>query len=96
MRTLILALALLVLTACNRHDRKPDLPTADTIVQPTIVYVDRVRYVQIKPELTQEQPIAEGPLSQCPVVAKARKAALKKANSQLREIGAIEGTAVQP
>lgn len=90
-----LLLLTLALTAC-RKDHKPDLPGAGSIVTPQVVYVDRVRYVAIPTHLTQELPIAGGPLSQCPDVAAARKAGLRKANGNLREIRAIQGTAVQP
>lgn len=93
---LLIALAIAVLlAACGRKDLKPDLPTG-TVVTPSVVYVDRYVYVAIPASLTTEQPIAEGPLSQCPDVAAARKAGQRKANAQLREIRAIQGTAVKP
>lgn len=96
MRSLILMIALVALTACGKKSLvKPDLPDA-TPVAPTIVYVDRVRYVHVPKALVEEQPIAEGPLSQCPDVAAARKKALKVLNAHVREIGLIEGTAVKP
>lgn len=95
MRAWLILPPLLLLGACAGSAHKPDLPTAATIVAPRIVYVDRVRYVAIKPALTAEQPIAEGPLQICPDVARQRKAALQKANAQLREIGAIQGTDVK-
>jgi hypothetical protein len=91
---ILLILAVLLLASCASTAHKPDLPTAATIVQPRVIYVDRVRYVAIKSELTIEQPIAEGPLSQCPDVGAARKASLKKVNAQLREIHAVQGTEV--
>jgi predicted small lipoprotein YifL len=92
---LLIALALVVLLAgCGRkHVVKQDLPDS-TPVAPTIVYVDRVRYVPVPKRLVEELPIAEGPLSQCPDVAAARKKAQKVANSRLREIGLIQGTDV--
>ena len=94
MRFLIVLIALVALTACGRKGMvKPDLPDA-TPVAPTIVYVDRVRYVAVPKNLVEEEPIAEGPLSQCPDVAAARKKSLKKINARVREIGLIEGTAV--
>lgn len=89
---LILAICLL-LTACPGMT-KPDLPQG--AITPTVVFVDRHIYVTIPPALTAEQPIASGPLSQCPDVASNRKAALRKVNAQLREIRAIQGTAVKP
>jgi hypothetical protein len=91
---LILAAVVLLLTGCPGQT-KADLPK-DTVVKPTIVYVDRDVYVPIKSELTREQPIADGPLDQCPIVAHARKTSLQKANAQLREIGGIQGAPVQP
>lgn len=94
MRILIVILLAVVLAACGRKPLvKPDLPPS-TPIAPTIVYVDRVRYVKVPARLVQEQPIAEGPLSQCPDVAASRKASQKKANAQLREIGQIQGTEV--
>lgn len=87
--------AAMVLSACNRHALKPDLPGAGAVVKPEIVYVDRYIYVPIKPELTREEPIAEGPLSQCPDVGAARKAALKRINARVREIGQVQGTEAQ-
>lgn len=82
-------------SGCNsKGELKPDLP-GSTPVAPRIFYVDRVRYVQVPANLTQELPIAEGPLAQCPDVAAARKAGQKKANAQLREIRAIQGTEVK-
>lgn len=87
--------AALLLSACNRHALKPDLPGAGMVVKPEIVYVDHDIYVPIKPELTREEPIAEGPLSQCPDVGAARKAALKRLNARMREIRAIQGTEVK-
>lgn len=91
---LILAIIVVLLTGCP-GTVKPDLPTS-TVVKPSIVYVDRYVYVPIKGELTIEQPIAEGPLSQCPDVGAARKASLQKVNSQLRQIHAIQGTPAKP
>lgn len=95
MRIGILLVALVLLAGCNKAV-KPDLPGAGTIVKPEIVIVPRNIYVPIPGELTQEQPIAEGPLAQCPAVAADRKAKLRKANGQLREIRGIQGTAVKP
>ena len=92
---LILSAVVLVLAGCPGHAVKADLPH-DTVVKPAIVYVDRDVYVPIKSELTRELPIAEGPLDQCPIVAHDRKTSLQKANAQLREIGAIQGTPVKP
>lgn len=96
MRALVVLILLGTLTACGQKRLvKPDLPDA-TPIAPTIVYVDRVRYVAVPKTLVEEQPIAEGPLSQCPDVAAARKKALKVLNAHMREIGLIQGTATKP
>lgn len=79
------------LTGCTQAPVKADLPPA-TVIKPQIVYVDRYVYVQIKEGLTEQHPIAEGPLSVCPSVAAARKAELVKCNADKRGIRAIEGT----
>ncbi len=94
-RLFLLAIAAILLGGCANKAAKPDLP-GEVLVKPTIVYVDRYVYVPIKAELTRTEPIAEGPLSQCPAVAADRKAALTRAYAQLVEIGQIQGTEVQP
>ena len=78
----LLTLAL-ALTGCGR-----------TIVEPRIVYVDRMVYVEVPPRLTAAHPIAEGPLAHCPVVAAARRAELEQCNADKAAIRAIEGGAV--
>lgn len=80
MRRLALGLLTLALVGCGR-----------TVVEPRIVYVDRTVYVEVEPELTNPHPIAEGPLSQCPVVAAARKAELEACNADKAGIRRIEG-----
>lgn len=92
---IVLLLATVALAACQRGGHKPDLPEGPAVL-PEAITVERVRYVSIPAHLTQEQPIAEGPLSQCPDVAASRRAALRNANSKLREIRAIQGTEVKP
>lgn len=89
-RLLILVLATALLVGCKAAPVKADLPR--NLIKPTIVYVDRYVYVPIKSALTEEQPIAEGPLDQCPIVAKQRKVSLLKANAQLRAISTVQGT----
>ena len=92
MRLLILFAAVAIAAGCAKRGMvKPDLPDA-TPVAPTIVYVDRVRYVAVPKNLVEEEPIAEGPLSMCPDVAAARKKSMKKLNAHVREIGLIQGT----
>lgn len=95
MARLVLLLALALLAGCVGKTAKPDLP-GEVLVKPTIVYVDRYVYVPIRAELTRTEPIAEGPLSQCPAVAADRKAALQRAYAQLVEIAQIQGTEAQP
>lgn len=95
MPMIALLLATLALAACQRGGHKPDLPKGPAVV-PQAVTVERVRYIAIPAYLTQEQPVAEGPLAQCPDVAAQRRAAIQKANSQLRRIRAIQGTEVKP
>lgn len=92
----VVAVLFALLAGCGRKDVKPNLPDAGTVVAPKVVYVDRYVYVRIKSELTQEEPIAEGPLSQCPAVAAARKAGQQRANAKLRQVGQIQGTEVKP
>lgn len=94
MRLLTVALALALLAGCAREARKPDLPSS-TVVKPTAVVVEREVYVAIPAHLTEERPIATGPVEQCWPVAVERKAELIKANAQLREIGEIQGTPVK-
>lgn len=93
MARILLLIAIAVLAGCAGKGAKPDLP-GEMLVKPTIVYVDRYVYVPIRSELTRTAQIAEGPLSQCPVVAAARKAALIQANAQLVEISQVQGTEV--
>jgi hypothetical protein len=90
-----LLLAPLLLAACQRGGHKPDLPEGPAVL-PQVVTVERVRYVAIPAHLTQELPVAEGPLSQCPDVAARRRADQEKLNSRLRQIRAIQGTEVKP
>lgn len=94
---LLIAIALVLASAACRKDvRGADLPAQGAVVVPEVVTVVRERYVRIRPELTAQHPIAEGPLSQCPDVAAARKAELQKANAKLREIAGVQGTEVKP
>lgn len=88
------AIALLLvfaLSACNRQDRKPDVPRG-VIVQPKVITVTRTEYVRVPAELTDPLAIAEGPLSQCPLVAAERKKQLQKANADRKATRALSGT----
>lgn len=87
MRLLILALVL-VLTGCPDQVR-PDPP-------PTIVEVERKVYVPIPEEYTRPCPIAKGPLSEMPRVARERRTALEGCNADKAAIQKIQGTPVPP
>ena len=97
MRLLAILPALLVLAGCcrERHDLKPDLPGAGTVVAPEVVVVEKRVYVPIPGNLTAE-PIAEGPISQCFQVAAERRAALERANAKIAQCAAVQGTEVEP
>lgn len=97
MRTSATAVALLlviVLAGCNRA-RKPDLP-GGVIVKPQVVTITREVYVRVPAELTDPLPIAEGPLSQCPMVAADRKQQLLRANADRKAVRALSGTEAKP
>lgn len=90
----IAALLILALAGCDRV-RKPDLP-GGTVVMPKVVTVTREVYVRVPAELTDALPIAEGPLSQCPMVAADRKQQLLKANADRKAVRALSGTEAKP
>ncbi|CBA14762.1 hypothetical protein [Xanthomonas albilineans] len=91
---LLSVLMLAVLTGCPlRNDTRA--PHACAVLPQPVEIVRRV-YVPINPLLTTPEPVAEGPLSECPDVAAQRKAALKRANSHLQQIKQIQGTEVKP
>ena len=91
---LLAALCIALLTGCPGQARKPDLPSG-TVVKPEAVLVERRVHVAIPERLTEELPIAEGPVDMCWPVAADRRAQLVKANARFREIAEIEGTAVE-
>lgn len=92
LRLLTAAVFAALLTACPGPVR-PDLPEGPGVA-PEVVVVERRVYVGIPAHLTAQQPIAEGPIAQCFSVAAARRAAIQTGNANLREIAAIQGTAV--
>lgn len=94
MRIVLAALIVLALTGCPGKLRKPELPQC--AVAPELQVVERHVYVPLPKRLTTPEPIAEGPLSECPMVARERRAAIERANAKLREAGAIQGTEVAP
>ncbi len=57
------------------------------------VEVERVKYVEVDPELTNPHPIAEGPPSACPDVAAKRADQLRQCNIDKALIRLIEGSA---
>lgn len=89
-------LILALLAACATTPPGPVLPDGQTAVQPVVRVIERYVYVPITPDLTGLEPVAEGPLSQCPQVAAQRRAALEKCNAKLSQIAAQQGTAVDP
>lgn len=95
MRAPVIALLLcLCLTGCHGL-RKPNLP-GGVIVKPQVVTITREVYVRVPAELTDQLPIAEGPLSQCPMVAAERKQQLQRANADRKATRALSGTEAKP
>ena len=92
-----IALAAALSGCCrDRHDLKPDLPDAGTVVAPEIVVVEKRVYVPIPAAITRPEPIAEGPIAQCFEVAAQRRAALERANAKIAQCAAVQGTEVEP
>ncbi len=97
MRLVLLLLPLVVLaTSCQRGDVRPDLPPACPSGDAQVRVVTRTVYVDVPARLTVQEPIAEGPLSECPAVAAERRAAIERANARAAQIRAIKGTEVKP
>ena len=87
MRSTIIVLSALALTACAGN--KPKQP----IEQPAkIIEVPVKVYVPIDPKLTEPCPIATGKLSDVIEVARKRKAALEQCNAQLKAISKQQGS----
>lgn len=80
-----------VVPGCAGKTTKPDVPRG-IIVQPKLVEVVRTEYVRVPAELTDPLPIAEGPLSLCPLVAADRRKTIEKANADRRATRALSGT----
>lgn len=97
MRLILILAAALLLAACgrDRDNVKPDVPRG-VIVQPKVITVTREVHVRVPAELTDPLPIAEGPLSQCPLVAADRKKQLQKANADRKATRALSGTEAKP
>lgn len=99
MRCLLLIAIAVLLMACgrNRDDLKPDLPpSCPAGAAAEVRIVERKIYVPIDSVLTRREPIAEGPLAECPQVARERRAALERVNSRLQQIESVQGTEVKP
>lgn len=94
MRLIILAVLILLAAGC-RKDTRPDIPRG-IVVQPKVVTVTRTEYVRVPAELTDPLPVAEGPLSQCPMVAADRRKTIEKANADRRATRALSGTEAKP
>ena len=87
----VLLLIVVLTTGCAGKTTKPDVPRG-IIVQPKLVEVVRTEYVRVPAELTDPLPIAEGPLSLCPLVAADRRKTIEKANADRRATRALSGT----
>ena len=85
------AVCVLLTTGCAGNTTKPDVPRG-VIVQPKVFDVVRTEYVRVPAELTDPLPVAEGPLSQCPLVAAERRKTIEKANADRRATRALSGT----
>lgn len=95
MRAILVACSILLLAGCASKATKPDVPRG-VIVQPKLVEVVRTEYVRVPAELTDPLPIAEGPLSLCPLVAADRRKTIEKANADRRATRALSGTEAKP
>lgn len=91
---LILSLSTALLAGCPGNTR-PEAPP-QVVVKPEVVTVTKRIYVPIEAALTEEEPIAEGPIAQCFSVAAQRRAGQQRANAKLRAIAAKQGTEVKP
>ncbi len=95
MRLILLIAMLALVLGCGRKDVKPDVARG-VIVTPKVVTVTKYIYVRVPDRLTSILPIAEGPLSQCPDVAAARRAQLQRCNADREEAGALSGSEAKP
>ena len=90
MRLFLIAVLVVLVAGCAGKAAKPDVPRG-VIVQPKVVEVVRTEYVRVPAELTDPLPVAEGPLSQCPLVAAERRKTIEKANADRRATRALSG-----
>jgi hypothetical protein len=84
------ALALAATGGCKRACKCE--PEIRIVREPQIVEVVRTEYVPIKPELTTQHHIAQGPIAECLVVARDRATELRKCNADKAEIRRVQGT----
>lgn len=97
MRVLTFLLAVFLLTGWGGCGKlRPDLPPAATAVQPKVIYVDRLVYVPVPPHLTRQEPVPEGPITQCFDVGARRRAVIVGQNARFQAISEIQGTEVKP
>jgi hypothetical protein len=83
MRALLLLPLVLLLAGCPGPLR--------VVTKPVEVPVVTIKVVPVPAELTDEHPIAEGPLSECPVVAAQRKTELQACNADKSAIRSRHG-----
>lgn len=80
----LIAIAALLLAGCQQRIVKEYVP----------VEVVRTVYVPVEPGLTNPHPIAEGPISACPDVARLRKRELEACNADKASIRSIQNKPV--
>lgn len=86
---LLIGLAVLALTGCPGVVRQAPPQTVERVIE-----VPVKTYVPIDKDLTRRAPIAKGPLSKAPMVARERRKALEQCYIQLGTIEKIQGTPV--
>jgi len=89
----------LALAACTRDrgEVKPDLPAhCPAGAAAELRIVERKIYVPVPASLTRREEIAEGPLAECPQVARDRRAALERYEARMKQIESLQGTEVKP
>lgn len=80
----LVLLACVLVTGCATRTVYVDRPGPVQIVERRV-------YIGVPPELTTVLPIATGPLAQCPLVARDRRAQLEVANQHLEAISKLQG-----
>ena len=96
MRVVFVIACALAFSACAGREVKPDLPPVETAVIPQVHTVQRIVYVPVPPNLTRQEDVPEGPITQCFDVAAQRRAVIQRQNARLKAIGEIQGTGVKP